>query len=227
MIAVTENRAIFEDIGVISPQVKASKHVEVLTDIYREDTNIAVWQRDITTELTLAVDEFLHTNQTKTTTFMATPENTYDLLCEKFGDSTAVKTLSKDVAVLVDMFCCLFELKEAGLRLTILEHAMCPRFHFDRIPCRLITTYRGVGTQWLPHDVVDRSKLGAGNQGKSDEESGLFNNLDDIKQLSQGDVALLKGEGWNEHEGAGLVHRSPAIAAGERRLIVTLDFVGD
>lgn len=132
------------------------------------------------------------------------------------------------------MFCCLFDLGSAGLRLTALDRAMCPRFHVDKIPCRLVTTYQGIATEWLPHHHVDRSKLGAGSEGKSDEQSGLFQNLEDIQRLHQGEVALLKGEGWEGNEGAGLVHRSPAMpviadsvkmhAVSERRLLLTLDF---
>ncbi|WP_428354217.1 DUF1826 domain-containing protein [Methyloprofundus sp.] len=37
--------------------------------------------------------------------------------------------------------------------------------------------------------------------------------------------ALLKGERWEGNENAGLVHRSPAINEGERRLLLTLDFM--
>ena len=125
------------------------------------------------------------------------------------------------------MFCCLFDIKGVGLRISILERAMCPRFHVDKIPCRLITTYHGVATDWLLHDVIDRGKLGAGNQGKPDEQSGLFNSLSDINRLKKGDVALLKGEGWYNNNGAGLVHRSPPVAEGERRLLLTLDFLSD
>jgi hypothetical protein len=141
-----------------------------------------------------------------------------------------VKVLSDDITLLVDMFCCVFDLKKAGLRLTALNRAMCPRFHFDRIPCRLITTYHGVATEWLPHQVVDRSKLGAGNQGKSDEKSGLFESANDISQLSKGDVGLLKGEFWHDNEGAGLVHRSPVHtddSLSQSRLLLTLDFIND
>ena len=98
-------------------------------------------------------------------------------------------------------------------------------FHVDKIPCRLVTTYQGVATQWLNHSDVNRSKLGTGNLGKPDEESGLFKSLNNINQLKQGDVALLKGEYWDENEGAGLVHRSPAVAANEQRLLLTLDFI--
>lgn len=209
------------------PRSVKGNNPDVLTNIYQKNTNIVTWQRELSNELTLAVDEFLTRNKTKAAVLAVTPETTNDVLCNAFGDSDTMMALREDIALLVDMFCCLFELKEAGLRVTILERAMCPRFHFDRIPCRLVTTYKGIATEWLNHDVIDRTKLGAGNQGKSDEQSGLFGNLDDINRLTQGDVALLKGENWYENEGAGLVHRSPAVSEGERRLLLTLDFLSD
>jgi hypothetical protein len=43
--------------------------------------------------------------------------------------------------------------------------------------------------------------------------------------MSAGDVALLKGEKWQGNQGAGLIHRSPALKTGERRLILTLDWL--
>jgi len=199
----------------------------VLSDIYREDTNIVIWQRNLSHELMLAVDDFLQRNDKKAAVLAVNPENTHDVLKKTFGESEALTTLSDDITLLVDMFCCLFDLKQAGLRLTVLDRAMCPRFHVDRIPCRLVTTYQGIATEWLNHAIVDRTKLGAGNQGKSDEQSGLFNNLEDINRLTEGDVALLKGEHWDETQGAGLVHRSPPVSADERRLLLTLDFIND
>lgn len=199
----------------------------VFTNIYQEDTNIVVWQRDLSSELTQAVSSFLKNSSTKAILLAVTPENTHEVLCDAFGESDNIKILSNDIALLVDMFCCLFDLKGAGLRLSVLDRAMCPRFHIDRIPCRLVTTYEGIATQWLNHDVIDRTKLGAGNQGKTDEQSGLFTSVKDINQLTEGDVALLKGENWDETKGAGLVHRSPPVSVGERRLLLTLDFIND
>jgi len=102
---------------------------------------------------------------------------------------------------------------------------MCPKFHVDRIPCRLATTYQGVATDWLPHEQVDRSKLGHGSDGKADDESGLFNSVADIQHLQCGDVALLKGDLWEGNEGAGLVHRSPDITDNACRLLLTIDFI--
>ena len=102
---------------------------------------------------------------------------------------------------------------------------MCPRFHTDFVKCRMVTTYIGPGTQWLPHKLVNRSKLGHGNQGQPDNKSGLFQKNVTIEQLEIGHVALLKGESWLGNEGAGLVHRSPHTSNKYNRLYMTIDFL--
>lgn len=201
----------------------SSKEPEIFTHIYQEDTNIAIWQRKLNKTLENSVKVFLAENPTFQTSMSVTPLSARSSISESLGTSSQSE-LSENIAELVDMFCCLFELKRAGLRLTALDRAMCPRFHVDRVPCRLATTYQGTATQWLTHQSVDRTKLGTGNNGQPDEQSGLFHNMQDIQQLDCGDVALLKGESWEGNENAGLVHRSPALSAGESRLLLTLDF---
>lgn len=198
---------------------------DVLTNIYREDTNITIWQRPIALQLKQAAKHLLALKPDIKSAMVVSPKSTQESLNEVFGADDQCQILTEDISSLVDMFCCLFDLKEVGLRLTALDHAMCPKFHVDRVPCRLVTTYYGIATQWLDHDKVDRSKLGAGSKGKSDEESGLFESTKDVHQLKAGDVALLKGEAWKGNENAGLVHRSPAVSSNEARLLCTLDFV--
>ena len=213
------------------PHRRAAKerNANVLPHIYDQNTNIVIWQRDLEQVLTNAVNTLISTNAIKPLELAVSPDDAFDKLVTalKPDDNNRDETdaLCKDIALLVEMFCCLFDLKRAGLRLKILDKPMCPRFHVDKIPCRLVTTYQGVATQWLNHSDVDRSKLGTGNLGKPDEESGLFKSLNNINQLNQGDVALLKGEYWDENEGAGLVHRSPPVAENEQRLLLTLDFI--
>jgi hypothetical protein len=195
----------------------------VLTEIYRSTTNIAIWQRTLSESLTHAVDSFLAMNASYQVSMTVTPAGVLSSLNDALGERGQTK-LSEDIAELVDMFCYLFELRRAGLRLTALDSAMCPKFHVDRVPCRLITTFSGAATEWLPHQAVNRQKLGIGSQGKPDNESGLYQHQHDIQQLNCGDVALLKGELWEGNENAGLVHRSPALTESARRLLLTLDF---
>jgi hypothetical protein len=199
----------------------------VLTDIYQENVNITIWKRQLVDQLASATQLIIKDNPTFQVSFTASPENIHSAINDALGKTAVTTALCDDIAQLVDMFCCLFDLKRAGLRLTSLNRAMCPRFHVDRIPCRLVTTYHGVGTQWLPHNLVDHSKLGTGSLGKRDDQSGLYDNANDIDQLNQGDVALLKGEFWHENEGAGLVHRSPQLKNDTHRLLLTLDFIND
>ncbi len=118
-------------------------------------------------------------------------------------------------AELVDIFCCLIELKRTGLRLTALGQAMYPKFHVDKVPCRLVTTFQGMATEWLPHQTVNRNKLGTGGNGIPDSHSGLYKNQVDVQQLNSGDVTLLIGECWEGNENAGLVHRSSTLTKGE------------
>jgi hypothetical protein len=196
---------------------------KVLTDIYRSANNIVIWRRTLSETLKTSVDSFLDSNASYQASMTVTPESALSSLNDALGDRGKTE-LSEDIAELVDMFCYLFELRRVGLRLTALDSAMCPKFHVDKVPCRLITTVHGAATEWLPHQAVNRHKLGIGSQGKPDNESGLYQNQHDIQQLNCGDVALLKGELWEGNENAGLVHRSPALAANERRLLLTLDF---
>lgn len=195
----------------------------VMTDIYERDCNIAVWQRQLSTELERDISALLQNNTRLQSSMVVSPDTVHKSIRQALGKNSS-DALCDDIAQLVDMFCCLFDLQRTGLRLTSLDRAMCPKFHVDRVPCRLVTTYQGAATEWLPHAAVDRSKLGIGSNGQPDETSGLYQHADDINQVQQGDIALLKGELWDGNEGAGLVHRSPALKAGERRLLLTLDF---
>ncbi len=197
---------------------------KILHDIYNEDINIAIWRRPIPSNLIQAANSVLDANPQLQISTIATPGDAYFSIEKALGSGEEAKTLSRDIVLLVDMFCCLFGLKHAGLKLTALDRTMCPRFHVDRVPCRLLTTYHGLATEWLPHHLANRSKLGPGNGGKPDDRSGLFSRESDVQKLSIGDVALLKGSAWEGNEEAGLIHRSPKLPEEKNRLLLTLDF---
>lgn len=197
----------------------------VFSQIYKPEQNIAIWQRNLTEQLQSEVAESITANPELSINAVINQNTIVADINKALEKLPQAEELKADLAQLVDMFCYLFELKRTGLRLRVLERAMCPRFHVDRVPCRLVSTYCGSGSQWLQNAGLDRTKLGAGHQGLSDEESGLMTANTKIHSLNVGDVALLKGETWQDNEGKGLVHRSPALAAGEKRLLVTLDFI--
>ncbi len=109
--------------------------------------------------------------------------------------------------------------ERCGLRLTRLESAMCPRLHVDRVSVRLVTTFVGAATEYVDHHDVDRRWLGHAD----DERRGLLRPAARVQRAAEGDVLLLKGEGWPDNVGRGAVHRSPRADPHTPRLLLTLD----
>nr|WP_319556747.1 DUF1826 domain-containing protein [uncultured Vibrio sp.] len=214
----------YEPVEMITSQPIATKP-NVLADIYQTEQNITIWKRTLPTEVTLSIEDMLREEKTLALVQTVTPDDATEWVRSKLSGHACANALSEDIALIVDMFCCLFDLREAGLRLTALDKPMCPRFHVDHVPCRLVSTYVGSATQWLNNDDIDRSKLGSGNLGQPDHMSGLYDSDTAIQQMQVGDVALLKGSGWEGNEATGLVHRSPELVHNERRLLLTLDMV--
>ncbi|ATN09796.1 hypothetical protein CRN80_09060 [Pseudomonas sp. FDAARGOS_380] len=191
-----------------------------LSDILNDGVNLAIWQR----QLPLHIAEF-------GALLVALDEPLAESLVIELSNEDAVPNLQglassccdlegydgfvADVSWLVSAFACLLGAKRIGVRLRLLDKAMCPRFHVDHVPVRLITTYAGIGSQWLREGLMDRRTL-----SQADAEP-----TERIEQIHCGEVALLKGTKWHGNEGHGLIHRSPALKADERRLILTLDWL--
>ncbi|MGH1486564.1 MAG: DUF1826 domain-containing protein [Cellvibrionaceae bacterium] len=206
------------------PAPEAGHDPSILTSIYADKVNIAIWQRQHQQMLDAYAEEWINHCPSHTPRLLLSVEKANEQLEKLLPDLHHKNKFQQDIVLLVDMFACLFDTKEVGLRLTPLKKAMCPKFHVDNIPCRLITTYGGLGTEWLLEGNVDRNRLGKGANGLPDHESGILQADKTIQQLSSQHVALLKGSGWLGNEDYGLVHRSPSLSDGQARLLLTLDF---
>lgn len=191
---------------------------KVMTDIFKEGVNLAVWQRQLPAQvedfcaLLLSLGHLLADERVIDVDEQQPPQ--LPGLLREVADLYGYEGFVADVSWLVAAYTCLLGARRVGLRLRVLEGAMCPRFHVDKVPVRLLTTYAGSGSQWLEEGAIERSRL------QLDQPA-----VDNIRQLATGEVALLKGEKWLGNEGAGLVHRSPLTAPGERRLLLSLDWL--
>jgi len=194
-------------------RVVAGATPETLAAIYDEDVHAAVWERpavqlaapvettrrlqtiDVEASVRIdAVEEWLHRE---------VPEG--------------LRALRDDIAELGSMYACLFEVDYLGIRLRTLDRAMCPRFHVDRVVCRLLTTYEGPGTEYLADGEVDRSQLG---RPVADlRQLPVRSSNATVHRLPAGAVLLCKGESWPGNEGRGFVHRSPEPGAGPRLML--------
>ncbi|UQI34064.1 DUF1826 domain-containing protein [Pseudomonas bijieensis] len=194
----------------------------IFTQILEDGTNLAVWQRQLPAHISdfatmvLAMDQPLAESRVLDLPEEDTPPALQGLAAG-FSDLQGYEGFIADVTWLVSAFACLLGAQRVGLRLRTLDKAMCPRFHVDHVPVRLLTTYAGVGSQWLKEGAMDRRRLAQPEAEPVDPQV--------IQQFCCGDVGLLKGEKWHGNEGLGLIHRSPEPAPGERRLILTLDWL--
>jgi hypothetical protein len=195
---------------------------KALTGILDDGVNLALWQRQLPAHiadfgrLLLSLNEPLAESLSLEMPGDDAEPNLHGL-ASGFSDLEGYEGFIADVSWLVSAFACLLGAQRIGLRLRVLDTAMCPRFHVDHVPVRLITTYAGIGSQWLKEGAMDRRQLGKPDAEPQDESL--------IQQITSGAVALLKGEKWHGNEGFGLIHRSPQPAPGERRLILTLDWL--
>lgn len=191
---------------------------QVMTDILRDGVNLAVWQRQLPAQVEDFAALVLSLGQTFADERVVDVDERQPVqlpqLLREAADLHGYEGFVADVAWLVDAYTCLLGARRIGLRLRVLEGAMCPRFHVDHVPLRLLSTYGGVGSEWLEEGVIDRQRL------QHDQPP-----VDKIQHLTVGDVALLKGEKWQGNEGFGLIHRSPLTPVGERRLLLSLDWL--
>ena len=199
--------------------------VSVLSEIYQPDVNLSVWNRAIDPEVRVEADALVASDPSIQKSMVIRADEA-PVSLQAILPKQQYRALHADMLWLIDAFSYLFDLREVGLRLAVLDTAMCPKFHVDKVPCRLITTYTGIATEWLPHHLVNRRFLGPNAPTSLGAAQGICQ-PSDVEILEAGAVALLKGESWEGNEGCGLVHRSPSIPEGRQRLLLTLDLAGD
>jgi len=125
--------------------------------------------------------------------------------------------LIEDMAVLTDLFLKLTRRSQTQLLLQTVENDACRKFHADLYPIRLICTYDGPGTQWLPNDQVKREALGTTNEQ-------ITKDPNQIQQMGRFHVGIMKGNYPAHQTGPGIVHRSPPIKEqGWKRFVFRLD----
>jgi len=115
-----------------------------------------------------------------------------------------------DVVVLTELFMRALETDVVDIRLETIDHDACWKFHRDHVPARLLTTYRGPGTEWVhPRDSHNALTDQKTYQGP-------------MERFSRYAVGLFKGN--QAVDGEGIVHRSPPIKeTGVSRLFLCLN----
>ncbi|WP_252109448.1 MULTISPECIES: DUF1826 domain-containing protein [unclassified Halomonas] len=194
--------------------------ISVLPRIFEEAINLAVLTRPLPADIVLSAQAQCQTDRAWQFSWLGEVDEAFTAdLRRHLPAPEAGDALIDDVSTIASAIAFLFETETVGVRLRLLDSAMCPRFHCDNLPVRLVSTYVGPGSEWLPAHAVNRAGLGAPRPERPD----IVTDPSAIQTMANGDIALIKGSGWVGCEERALVHRSPALAPGEKRLLMTID----
>jgi hypothetical protein len=207
---------------LLSPEAFACENAWQLKEIHRDKFNLGVWRRDFD------ADGFSEKSLER-----------FPLLCESRVDlrnskclnlkplfsHSAKKVLASipqqiwmDWNALLGLFAQIVPARFARLRIEKVTTDSCRLFHTDYLGIRLLCTYAGPGTEWVPENYLNRAGLGQG------ENSNIVTDFSKVQKIATGDVVLLKGGRYPGNSKRGVVHRSPPIEnSGKSRLLIRLD----
>lgn len=187
----------------------------LLQEIHLPTKNIAIYQRDIEllqSEITPLVTQAIECRASGTIPDVVGKLTTY---AEQHFPQA--KALREDIIASLNLFQQITKAATYRLYLASVSSNMCRRFHTDINHLRMLCTYAGPATLWLPDEAADQnaSRNGRGNQEIVIDE-------DQIQQARTGDIVILKGALYPD--GNPILHRSPGIEKnGDKRLLLRID----
>ena len=120
------------------------------------------------------------------------------------------KTWVSDMSEICQIFC--DTLNSKSISFCLGTERGCSRYHIDNVPMRLLVTYMGQGTEWLPNEIANRAAF---EEGLPNEK--IVKDSSKIKSIKTFNVAIFRGGA------AGLLHRTPDSALKNPSILLRLD----
>jgi len=194
---------------------------DVLRHVLDPEVNLCLWQRPAQVAVIREIASLLASDlpDVRCATSLASFDDDVCTLLQQQGlDPSAFSHWRADMLRLADAYFNVSGNNEVTLRLVTTNEDECRRFHVDRTQLRLLCTYRGPGTEWLPDDQVDRMAQATGAPNEAIVRYG------EPSQFEPFWAGILKGDAFPGNVGHGLVHRSPPVSGtGQTRVLFCLD----
>ena len=133
-----------------------------------------------------------------------------DKLPKKIKNNVFYQPWIEDMANLCEMFC--ITEKSSYISFSISSHRGCRRYHIDNVPLRLLVTYAGQGTEWLPDEFANKRAYANGEPNEK-----IIKDISKKQFVGEWDIALFKGGP------EGLLHRTPDSALNKNSILMRLD----
>jgi len=179
--------------------------------------NLVSWQRELPVGLEAQLVEWAHHFPAPYDAIVCMPN--CDLSAATRGLAEPARAwLTMDIAILIARLAHLADARRLRVSFGVVRTDQCPKFHVDYVRYRLVTTYLGPGTEWVPDEAVRREALDHPPDCPCDANKQIVRESSAIRHAVPGDVIVMKGALHPDLQGA--VHRSPPIEGTGRVRVV-------
>lgn len=142
------------------------------------------------------------------------------LLAKSSSDKSALKAMRDDIFnILASCYALDASYLPYEISLSTVTGVPCTKLHADFLPLRLVCTYQGPGTVFLPRESTRYPCLNEGRENRRVLIKGKPS-----FQAEPFELLLLKGRKFNKGELKPCAHRSPEVEKGQKRLVLKIDF---
>jgi Protein of unknown function (DUF1826) len=203
------------------PSFRVGSRAAVLLEVGRPGVDVSIWQRDVPPPLARPLEAFVGTTETPSFDRIVAAETPAIDEAVSRVPAPLRAALASDMSWLLAYFAEVTCAARFRLFLGIVRDDQCRKFHVDAVAMRMVTTYVGPGTEWIPEASVDRDALGRMIERPSQANAAIARNPAAVCRAHRGDVLMLKGARHPDARGRGAVHRSPPIEqGGEHRFVL-------
>jgi len=199
------------------PSWNESRDLHVFERLHDDAINLVRWRRRIPSRV--SAELFRWAAQSSASHEALVSKLPHDLSAATEGLSTAAaRWVAGDMNLLLNHFTKLAETCRLRVWFGVVRGDQCRKFHVDYYRYRLLTTYIGPGTEWVPDHGVRREALAQAAESPLDANRAIVRDLSAVQRAAAGDVLVMKGERYSR--GRGAVHRSPTLEGTGRIRVV-------
>lgn len=217
--------------------VRMGETCEVLSKILHPGISLSLWVRDkppkvghllaslVASRIPLSLDAHVEDGQSILSVWKAYEwMNSASLAIDPLVMEAAFAQFVADIDLLIARFRSISGSDRVRVRLSRVVDAACALFHVDTLTLRLLCTYHGAGTQWVPDALASRKQLGLRGRSMRKANSAIVRNAEDIQTMGEWHVGILKGRAFPGDSNSALIHRShPQCCESHARLRLVLD----
>jgi Protein of unknown function (DUF1826) len=209
------------------PEVAAGAPLGWLDQLHRPELELVSWRRALPPWLGPMLQGWAARFPARYERTLATSASPRELDEAVLGlGEDARRWLAQDLAGLLAGLAQVAQTRHLRVWFGAVRSDQCRKFHVDNVRYRLVTTYVGPGTEWVPDTAVRREALDHPPSCPCDANQAIVRDSSAIRHAVPGEVLVMKG-GRHPHR-RGAVHRSPPIeGTGQTRVVLIASVVED